>query len=61
MESKTKYAKMSWAVEDVLELRPNWTEEQAMEFLSNNQNRIRDRLIELGWEVIEDLIEFDEV
>jgi hypothetical protein len=60
MEEKTRYAQMWWSTEDVLELRPKWTEEQADEFLSNNQNRLRDRLIELGWEVINDLMEYEE-
>ena len=54
------YAKMSWSVGDVLELKEDWTEKQAITFLNNNGNRIRDRLIELGWEIIEDLIEFEE-
>ena len=55
-----KYAEMSWSVEDIASLKPEWSEKRAEEFLYNNQNRLRDRLIELGWEVMDDLIWFEE-
>lgn len=53
------YAKVEWTVEDIKTLREDWTAEQAEEFLQNNQRRIQDRLVELGWEVIETLLSYE--
>jgi hypothetical protein len=53
------YAKVEWTAEDIKTLREDWTTEQAEEFLQNNQRRIQDRLVELGWDVIETLISID--
>ncbi len=66
------FAEVKWTVQDVLSLRENWTEEQAENFLEENEKRIKDRLVEEGWDVLEDLLppeeedeeeeqEFDEV
>lgn len=33
--------------------------EEAEEFLRNNQKHIQDRLVELGWEVIETLLSYE--
>lgn len=46
-----------WQAGDVLGLRPDWTEEQAWEWLADNGKHIISRSVELGWEVIEDLLE----
>lgn len=54
------YAKVEWTAEDIKILRPHWTTEQAEQFLQNNQKMIRDRLTELGWEVIETLLSEEE-
>ena len=51
-----KYAVVAWTFEDVLTLRPAWTQEQAEDFLSLNESRITDRLVELGWDVIGGLL-----
>lgn len=51
-----KFATVSWTVEDVLEIRPEWTPEQAKTWLEDNQKSMRDRLIELGWQVMENLM-----
>lgn len=53
------YAKVEWTAEDIKTLREDWTTEQAEEFLQNNQRRIQDRLVELGWEVIETLLSYE--
>lgn len=47
--SEGYYCCTGWAAEDVLELRPKWTEEQAEEFLSDHCGRIVDRMVEAGW------------
>lgn len=55
-----KYAELSWCAEDVQTLRPDLTEEQANDFLDRNARHIRDRLTELGWDVIGDLLVMDD-
>jgi len=56
-----KFATVSWTVEDILTLRPDWSEDQAEEWIIKNQKHIQSRLVELGWEVIEALMECDNV
>lgn len=51
-----KYATVTWTAEDVQTLRPNWTLEKCAEWLDGNERYIQDRLVELGWEVIESLL-----
>jgi hypothetical protein len=58
-ESEDIYANIAWSPADVMTLRPRLTEEEAREFLLNNENHIRNRLSELGFEVIEDLLDYD--
>lgn len=53
------YAKVEWTAEDVQTLRPDWTDDQCEEWLMANQKYIQDRLVELGWEVIESLLAYD--
>ena len=50
------YAHLGWAPSDVQTLRPDWTIPQCRRFLEENQNAMRDRLCELGWEVMETLL-----
>lgn len=52
-----KYATVSWTAEDIQTLRPDWTPDQCEEWLESNQRYIQDRLVELGWEVIETLLD----
>jgi len=56
---KETYAKGEWTAEDVLTLRPDMTAEQAEEFLQSNEKHLRDRLIELGWDVMESLLAYE--
>lgn len=51
-----KYATVTWTAEDVQTLRPNWTLEKCAEWLDSNERYVQDRLVELGWEVIESLL-----
>ena len=48
--------KITFAAEDIQTLRPNWSLEECESWLQENEKYIRDRLIELGWEVIETLL-----
>ena len=50
------YAKVNWTVEDVLSIRPHWTAERAEEELIANEKYIRERLTEVGWNVLEALL-----
>ena len=52
-----KYATVKWTVDDILTLRPEWTKERAEEFLDINEKYIQARLVELGWEVIESMLD----
>lgn len=45
-----------WTAEDILALRPDWTLEEREEWLQDNWGNIRDRSVELGWEIIENLL-----
>ena len=51
-----RYARVEWMAEDVQTLREGWTAEQCEEWLYSNEGYIQDRLVELGWEVIECLL-----
>jgi hypothetical protein len=52
-----QFGKVVWTAEDIQSLRENMTDEEAEEFLKKNQNRIQDRLVELGWDIIETLLD----
>lgn len=47
----------AWVAEDVLGVRPEWTEAQANAWIENNRNGFTNRLIELGQEVLQTLAE----
>jgi hypothetical protein len=55
------FAEIKWTAEDVMTLAPRMTEEEAKEWLANNESHIQDRTVELGWSVIEDLLSMDGV
>ena len=48
----TEYAKVVWTAYDIKTLRPRWSLKRCEEFLAENEHHLRDRLIELGWEVL---------
>jgi hypothetical protein len=60
MAEHKKYAQVTWCAEDIQTIRPEWTDEQAEEWLASNEKYIQSRMIEVGWEVIETLIGEDE-
>ena len=55
-----RYAEVVWTTDDVRTLF-DISEDEADEWLFSNQNRIRDRLIELGWDVIQTLGDMDDL
>ena len=52
----TAYAEVKWTPEDIKTLRPRWSLKRCEQFLQENEKRISERLTELGWEVIGDLL-----
>lgn len=68
--SQKLYASVGWTVGDVMSLtekenieeggwEPQITEEQAEAFLLANEGHIRDRMVEMGWTVLETLMMMD--
>jgi len=57
---KHLYAKVVWTTSDVQDLF-DVSEEQAAEFLNNNERKIQDRIVELGWDVIDCLGQMDDL
>ena len=48
-----------WSWEDVQSLRPDWSQEKCDEMLDAIAKGLHDRSIELGWEIMETLIEME--
>lgn len=55
-EDDDEFAQTQWSVDDVKSVRPHWTSSEAREWLQDNERTMRDRLVELGWEVMEALL-----
>lgn len=53
---RERFAEVVWVADDILTLRPNWTLEQAEEWLSSNESDIQDMMVERGWNAIECLL-----
>lgn len=53
---KGEYAKVSWRADDLEHLTPDWSEDRRREFLDKYEYDIGDRMVERGWDVIEDLL-----
>jgi len=49
-----------WSWLDVQSLRPDMTKKQALKMLDQVAKRLEERSIELGWEVMETLIQMEE-
>ena len=54
-----EYAKVVWGIDDILCLQPEWTRQQAEEWLEKHEKHIADRLTEVGWDVIDTLMSLD--
>lgn len=50
------FAQVFWQVDDILDLRPDWTDEQCEEFLAKIEDELKERMIQEGWETIEDAL-----
>ena len=47
---------ITWTARDIKTLRPKWTNKRCTEWLDSNWKHLQDRSVELGWEVITDLL-----
>lgn len=58
--ARDRHATVSWCAEDIQDLRPGWSVKRCNEFLMDNENDIQCAMIERGWEVLRDLIRWEE-
>ena len=54
------YASVTWRAEDVHYLKPSWTLPRCEEWLEDNEDNIKDRLTELGYEIMSALLSTEE-
>jgi hypothetical protein len=47
-----EFAGVVWRAEDVRSIKKDWSLEKCEEWLQDNEENIKDRLTELGWEVL---------
>ncbi len=45
---KTKFAKVTWGVEDILVLRPNWSKKACAEALEDIEYNIEEAMVDAG-------------
>jgi hypothetical protein len=50
------YAMTRWAAADVKSIKPRWSLTKCEQWLSDNERHMENRLVELGWEVMESLL-----
>ena len=51
-----EYGKVVWRAEDVKSINGAWSLPRCEEWLEDNEDRISERLTELGWEVLDVLV-----
>ena len=54
------YAGVTWRAEDVKAIKPDWTMPKCEEWLQDNEDNLDDRLTELGWEVMDTLLQMED-
>ena len=50
------YAVVTWRAEDVQSIKKDWSLARCEEWLEDNEDNMKDRLTELGWEVLDSLL-----
>lgn len=50
------FARVVWRVEDIKELKPDWSKQECEEWLEDNEFDIRDRIVDAGWDIIRALL-----
>ncbi len=56
-DNRDGFAATCWSVDDVRGKRPDWTEEQAREWLAGHASLIQSAMVDAGWEAIDYLLE----
>jgi hypothetical protein len=51
---------IKWVAEDIQQLRPDWTPEQCEDMLHKVGSHLKDRSIEIGWEILDMLLVVNE-
>ena len=51
-----EFAGTYWTYEDIQDRKPDWSRDKCEEFLQEIEDDIRDRMIERGWEVIDNAL-----
>lgn len=51
------YCANPWRAEDVKSMKPEWSLNKCEEWLNDNEDRIQDRLTEVGYEVIDSFLQ----
>ncbi len=52
-EGEVWYGMTRWNIDDIKYLAPEWTDEQCHAFMERHDRHLKDRMIELGWEVLD--------
>jgi len=53
------YCANPWRAEDISCMKPEWTMKKGEEWLSGHEDKIQDRLTELGHEVIDSFLQME--
>ena len=56
MTRQRRMAKGSWGAEDIQTLRPEWSVAKCERFLDEYEDLLQSRMIEMGWDVIQDAL-----
>lgn len=51
---------IEWSEMDIRELRPHWTHAQCSKFLMRNAKYIKEHCVQKGFEIIEDLMSYED-
>ena len=56
---RSRFAKVTWSVEDIANLRPHWTKRRCAEVLGEMENSIEHDMVSRGWETVHFLLDVD--
>ena len=54
------YATINWCPADVKAIREDWSDEKCMEMLEKVGGWLEERSIEIGWEILETLLDMED-
>jgi hypothetical protein len=58
-DSPEKFAVAFWVVGDITGIAPSLSEDEAVDWLANNEDNLQSLMIERGWNAIYDLLAMD--